>query len=84
VVSRLAQAWRAVGRLLVGLAVLGTVLVLVLVEENLRGKRAWLKYKHQLEAQGEKLDWQDFVPLRAMDDLNFAMTPFLAPLAEHV
>jgi hypothetical protein len=73
---------RTLGRLLVGLAALATLIALVCAEENWRGKRAWLNYKHQLEAQGEKLDWKDYVPTPVPDAQNFAMTPFLAPVLD--
>jgi len=73
-------SWRTLGRLLVGLAALATLIALVGTEENWRGKRAWEHYKRQLEARGEKLDWKDFVPPPVPDAQNFAMTPFLAPL----
>jgi len=71
---------RNLGRILVALAALATLIALVCAGENWRGKRAWLTYKHQLEAQGEKLDWRDYVPPPVPDAQNFAMTPFLAPL----
>jgi hypothetical protein len=71
---------RTLGHLLVGLAALATLIALVGAEEHWRGKRAWQKYKHQLEAQGEKLDWKDYLPPPVPDAQNFAMTPFLAPL----
>jgi len=71
---------RTLGSLLVGLAALATLITLVCTEENWRGKRAWQKYARQLEAQGEKLDWKDYVAPPVPDEQNFAMTPFLAPL----
>jgi hypothetical protein len=71
---------RTLGRILVGLAALVTLVALVCTEESWRGKRAWERYKHELEAQGEKLDWNDYVPPPVPDQQNFAMTPFLAPL----
>ena len=49
-------------------------------EEDWRGNHAWARYKRELEAKGEKLDWKDCVPAPVPDDQNFAMTPFLAPL----
>ena len=61
---------RTFGRLLVALAALATLIALVCAEENWRGKRAWLNYKHQLEAQGEKLDWKDYVPTPVPDAQN--------------
>ena len=71
---------RTLGRVLIALALLATVIGLVCAEENWRGKRAWQKYKRELEAKGEKLDWKDYVQSPVPDDQNFAMTPFLAPL----
>src|ERR1019366_7618783 len=68
------------GCALVGLAGLITLLVLVCTEENWRGKRAWERYKHELAAQGEKLDLQAYIPPPVPDEQNFAMTAFLAPL----
>jgi hypothetical protein len=73
---------RTLGRICVLLAALGTLIALVCAEENWRGKRAWLSYKHQLEAQGERLDWKDYVPPPVPDAQNFAMTPFLAPILD--
>jgi hypothetical protein len=71
---------RTLGRLLVGLAAPATLIALVCTEENWRGKRAWQNYERQLKAQGEKLDWKDYVAPPVPDEQNFAMTPFLAPL----
>src|ERR1035438_1025050 len=71
---------RTLGRILVGLAALVTLIALVCTEENWRGKRAWERYKHELEAQGEKLDLEAYIPPPVPDEQNFAMTPFLAPL----
>jgi hypothetical protein len=68
------------GCALVGLAGLATLIALVCTEENWRGKRAWERYKHELEAQGEKLDLEAYIPPPVPDEQNFAMTPFLAPL----
>jgi hypothetical protein len=72
--------WRTIRRVLIGLAVLFTLLALLWTEENWRGKHAWESYQRELEAKGEKLDLASFVPPRVPDDQNFAMTPFLAPL----
>jgi hypothetical protein len=44
---------RTLGRILVGLAALVTLVALVCTEESWRGKRAWERYKHELEAQGK-------------------------------
>jgi hypothetical protein len=71
---------RTLGRILVGLAALATLIAVVCAEENWRGKRAWERYRHELEAQGEKLDFKYYIPPLVPDAQNFAMTPFLAPL----
>ena len=44
------------------LACLITVIAILYVEENWRGKRAWEKYKLEWEAKGEKFDLMSFVP----------------------
>ncbi len=48
------------------------------IEENWRGQRIWTNYKHQLEAKGEKLEFDNFVPQPVPDDQNFALTPVVA------
>src|ERR1035437_1793862 len=73
---------RTLGRICVVLAALGTLIALVCAEEDWRGKLAWQKYKRQLEAQGERLDWKDYMPPPVPDAQNFAMTPFLAPILD--
>ena len=72
--------WRTLGWAMASLAILVTLAALVRTEETLRGKWAWQKCKRELEAQGEKLDWKEYIPPPVPDDQNFAMTPFLAPL----
>ncbi len=76
------RLWKYARRFLIGLAVLVTLVAALWIEENIRGKHAWLKYKAELEARGEKLDFTDFIPPKVPDDQNFAMTPLLAPLLE--
>ena len=73
---------KTLGRILVSLATLATIIAVVSAEETWRGKRAWLRYKHELEAQGEKLDWKAYVPPPVPDAQNFTTTPFLAPLLD--
>jgi hypothetical protein len=46
-------------------------------EENWRGRRAWNKYRHELEARGEQLDLQAFIPKPVPDEQNFAATPLI-------
>ncbi len=73
-------SWRMLGRVMVVVGALATLVVLFYAEENVRGKHAWNQYRQQLEAKGEKLDFWAFVPPPVPDDQNFTMTPFLAPL----
>ena len=66
----------------IALACLVLLLMLFYAEEDWSGKRAWENYKRQLEAQGEKLDWKDFIPPPVPDDQNFALTPLVASTYE--
>lgn len=79
-VYRSLVSWRTLGRVLVVVGALATLVVLFYAEENLRGKHAWNQYRQQLEARGEKLDFWAYLPPPVPDDQNFTMTPFLAPL----
>ena len=47
-----------------------TLVALFYTIENWRGQRAWGTYKRELLAQGEKLDWDDYVlpPVPAEED----------------
>jgi hypothetical protein len=63
--------------------VLATLLFLVVAFENYRGKRAWLAYKAEMEAKGERLDIESQRPPPVPDEQNFAMTPLLAPLLDY-
>jgi hypothetical protein len=56
-------------------AAFATLIALLYAEENWRGKRAWEKCKHDLEAQGETLDWDAYVPPPVPDDQNFFKAP---------
>ena len=60
---------------------LGGVALLVALfyaEEDWRGKRAWEKCKHELEAKGEVLDWNAYIPPPVPDDQNFFKAPKMA------
>jgi hypothetical protein len=59
------------------LVCLATLLALYYAEENWRGRRAWNKYRQELEAHGEQLDYGAFVPKPVPDEENFAATPFV-------
>lgn len=71
-------SWRMVKRGLKALAVLLCLAAILYVEENWRGKRAWDGYRHELEARGEHLDFDYFIPPPVPDEQNFALTPVVA------
>ena len=56
----------------------GLLLTLFYAEEDWRGKRAWAKYKCELTAKGEVLDWNAYVPPPVPDDQNFFKAPKMA------
>jgi len=70
-------SWRTARRALLGLACLATVWALFCTEENIRGKHAWDRYRRELEARGEQLDYKTFIPKPIPDELNFAATPLI-------
>ncbi|MBI3876089.1 MAG: hypothetical protein HY300_09075 [Verrucomicrobia bacterium] len=75
--------WRWLRRALIGLAVLVTLLAVCCTEENIRGKRAWNRFKAGWEAKGERFDLASVIPPPVPDAENFAMTPLLAPLLDY-
>src|SRR3954463_4042515 len=72
------------GRLLFWLACLITILALLLLEENMRGKYLWLNERRKLEAAGEKLDLAQLIPPPLPDESNFALMPLLKPVFDFV
>ncbi len=68
------------GRLLFAAACIATFIVLLVIEENWRGKRDWQAYVREHEARGEHLDMAPLIPPPVPDGQNFAMTPLLAPI----
>jgi len=75
--------WRVIRLALIVLAWTATVIALIYAEENWRGRRAWNKYRLQLEARGEQLDLRAFIPKPVADSENFAATPFFTFLFAH-
>jgi len=65
-------------RALFVLAVLITLVVLAIAEENWRGGRAWRNYKSAMEAKGERFDAARLIPPKVPDEENFAACPYLA------
>jgi hypothetical protein len=70
-------SWRTARRALISIAVIVTLVGLFYAGENLRGKRAWDKYRQEQEARGEQLDWKTFIPRPVPDEQNFAVTPLI-------
>jgi hypothetical protein len=58
-------------RLIIALAGLAVLVLLFYAEEDWRGKQAWENCKRELEAKGEVLDWNAYIPPPVPDDQNF-------------
>ena len=71
------RGWRFLRRILIGLAVVATLVAALVTEENWRGKRAWENYKRDAEARGERFDLASLVP-PVPDDQNFFCAPIVA------
>jgi hypothetical protein len=66
-------------KLLIGVAVLILLaLAFFIPVENWRGKRAWQKCKRELEAKGEAVDWNAYIPPPVPDDKNIFKAPHMA------
>src|SRR5437868_14561605 len=70
--------WRRARRILICIAALATLVAAFYTVENWRGKRAWEKYKRDLEAKGTVLDWNASVPPPVPDEQNFFKAPKMA------
>jgi hypothetical protein len=75
---------RNLKRGMIAIAALAFLTVLFYGEENWRGRHAWEKYRRDLEAKGEVLDWGKFIPPPVPDTQNFALTPIVASSYAHV
>jgi hypothetical protein len=70
------------GRYVFLLACLATLIALIALFENWRGKRAWDKYARAKAAQGESLRLSDLIPPPIPDEQNLAMAPLLKPVLD--
>jgi hypothetical protein len=68
-------SWRVMRRCIFVLACLATLIGLFYAEENWRGKRAWEKCRRELEARGEVLDWNAYIPPTVPDEQNIFKAP---------
>ncbi|MGB0578435.1 MAG: hypothetical protein ACPGVU_01920 [Limisphaerales bacterium] len=75
--------WKIARRVLIGLAVLITLIAVIYLVEGIRGKRAWNQFKAEMAEAGETLKPKDLMPPPVPDAENFAMTPLLAPLLDY-
>ena len=75
--SRWLFSWRGLRRILIIMAWAATIVGLLYGVENWRGRRAWNKYRSELEARGEQLDYRAFIPKAVPDEQNFAATPLI-------
>jgi hypothetical protein len=66
---------RILGRTLIVLAALATLVAAFYTEEDWRGKRAWENAKREIEAKGVVLDWNALIPPPVPDDENFFAAP---------
>ena len=68
--------------LLAIITALAGLCILTYIVENIRGKWAWVAFREELEARGEKLDYRQWFPAPIPSEKNFAHTPLLKPLFE--
>jgi hypothetical protein len=76
-------SWRTLRAMGFVVFCLVTLVVLVLAEENWRGRRALERFQQEWSARGERFDLASFIPKPVPAEQNFAMTPFLAPLLNY-
>ena len=72
---RTKRGWRILRRILISLAVLATLIAHFLHRGRLARQTRLGKLQTRMEAKGEKLDWQAFVPPSVPDDQNFFTAP---------
>lgn len=80
---RQSRLWRWSRNLAIVFFSLIALLLAVCLFENWRGTRAWRNFQAEMLANGEKLDYRDFIPARVPDADNFAATPLLVPLLDY-
>lgn len=73
-------SWRILRRFLFVAVVLVTLVALLFVEENARGRRAWQRYAAELTQRGVLYRLADVIPPPVPDERNFVATPFWSKL----
>ncbi len=69
------RSWRNLRRTFLGLAGFATLIAVFYNVENWRGKRAWENCRRELEAEGEVLDWNAYIPPPVPDEQNIFKAP---------
>ena len=69
---------RVLGRLLLTAGIMITLLAIIYLRVDLHGKSEWEKYKRQMAAKSETLDWAAYVPAPVPDDENIFKAPKMA------
>jgi hypothetical protein len=69
--------WRVLRCCLIVVAWVVTIIALLYGEENWRGRRAWDKFRREVEARGEQIEWKVFIPPPIPEEQNFAATPVI-------
>jgi hypothetical protein len=70
-----ARTWKTRRRVCISLAALATLVAVVYVVENWRGRRAWEACKLALESKGWVLEWSASIPPSVPDDENIYKAP---------
>ena len=68
-------SWQRLRRALFVAACLATLIALFYAVENWRGRHAWEKCRRELEAKGEVLDWDAYIPPPVSDEQNIFKAP---------
>src|SRR6266481_3292200 len=68
-------SWLLTKPIILGLAGMIVLLTVFYVEEDLRGKLAWQRYRRQLNAGGQVLDWDTLIPAPVPEAENVFRAP---------
>src|ERR1700722_16126305 len=71
--------FRRLRRVVLALAIIGTLTALFYAVEDWRGRAAWEKCKSELDAKGLRMDWTSYIPMDTVPaDENFFKAPKMA------